>query len=64
MFVQYLKETKPNLAKWTPEVARQYAKRLVSIESLSDLDRDPGAVERYQSLVYRPYARWAHQDPR
>jgi len=65
MFTQYLKETKPNLVKsWTPDVARNYAKQLIKVESLSDLDRDRGAVERYENLIRRPYDRWAHQDPR
>jgi len=65
MFCQYLKETKPNLVKsWTPEIARKYAKRLIEVESLSDLDRDAKAVERYHALVGRPFQRWAHQDPR
>lgn len=65
MFTQFLKETKPNLVKqWTPDVARQYVKGLIKVESLSDLDRDRGAVERYETLVRRPYDRWAHQDPR
>jgi hypothetical protein len=64
MFVQYLKETKPNLAQWSPENARKYGKSLAKVESLADLDRDPAAVERYLELVRRPYDRWAHQDPR
>lgn len=65
MFTQYLKETKPNLVKvWTSEVARNYAKTLIKVESLSDLDRDKAAIERWQSLVYRPYERWRSQDPR
>jgi hypothetical protein len=65
MFCQYLKETKPNLVKsWTPTIAREYAKQLIEVESLSDLDRDRGAVERYDTMVRRPYDRWRSQDPR
>lgn len=65
MFVQFLKETKPNLVKsWTPEVARKYAKGLIGVESLSDLDRDRGAAQRFETLIKQPYERWAHQDPR
>lgn len=64
MFVQYLKETKPNLVKtWTPEIARQYAKRLIEVESLGDLDRDRAAVERFQNLVRKPFDKWHYQTP-
>lgn len=64
MFIQFLKETKPNLRKsWTPEDARRYAKALIKVESLGDLDRDAAAAERYQQLVRRPFDRWQNQAP-
>jgi hypothetical protein len=64
LFVRYLQETKATLVKeWTSEKARTYAKGLMKVESLSDLDRDPEAVKRYRELVQRPYDRWFRQEP-
>ena len=63
-YVQWLQETKGTLVKqWTPELARQYTKRVIKVESLSDLDRDQEAVKRFHELIRRPYERWAHQEP-
>lgn len=63
-FVQWLQETKGTLVKhWTPELARQYAKRAIRVESLSDLDRDRDAVRRFHDEIRRPYERWAYQKP-
>lgn len=64
LFVRYLQETKGGLVKhWTPELARQYAKKVIGVESLSDLDRDQAAVKRFHEELRRPFARWAHQEP-
>jgi hypothetical protein len=62
-FVQFLRETKPNTAKWTPEIARRYAKTLIQVESLSDLDRDPAAAERFRNMIGKPYDQWRYQYP-
>jgi hypothetical protein len=35
----------------------------MKVESLSDLDRDQGAVRRYHELIRRPFDRWNHQEP-
>ena len=58
MFVQYLRETKPNMAQWTPELAKQYVKSRLGIESLSLLDRIPLKVREYQEQIVRPFERW------
>lgn len=64
MFVQFLKETKPHtVAKWTPEIAKSYAKTLIKVESLSDLDRDAAAAERFRQLIGRPFDTWRYQFP-
>lgn len=64
MFLQFLKETKPNAVKeWTPDNARRYVKAVLRVESLSDLDRDPAAAERYQAMIRKPYENWRHQHP-
>lgn len=62
--MQFLKETKPNLVKeWDPETAKRYVKSLIAVESFSLLDRDPAAAQRYDQMVWRPFRRWAHQEP-
>lgn len=62
--VRWLTETKRQLVKeWTPEVARQYIKSVCKVESLSDLDRNPEAVKRYNEEIARPYDRWYRQEP-
>lgn len=62
-FVQFLRETKPNTANWTPEIARRYAKTLIQVESLSDLDRDAAAAERFRNMIGKPYDQWRYQYP-
>lgn len=64
LFVRWLRETKGELVKeWTPELARRYAKKVIAVESLSDLDRDQAAVRRFHEHIRRPFERWAHQRP-
>lgn len=63
-YVQWLQETKGTLVKkWTSELARQYTKKVIKVESLSDLDRDPAAVKRFHEEIRRPYERWYRQEP-
>lgn len=63
-YVQWLQETKGTLVKeWTPELARRYTKQVLEVESLSDLDRDQNAVNRFHELIRRPFARWNKQEP-
>ena len=64
LYVQWLQETKPTLVKqWTPELARQYTKKVIKVESFSDLDRDSAAVKRFHDEIRRPYERWYKQEP-
>lgn len=64
IFLRWLQETKGALVKeWTPELARLYAKKLMGVESIGDLDRDAEAVKRYHNEIRRPYERWLHQEP-
>ncbi|HSV90875.1 MAG TPA: hypothetical protein VLH80_07230 [Nitrospiraceae bacterium] len=64
LYVRWLQETKGTLVKeWTPELARQYTKKVLHIESLSDLDRDPAAVKRFHEQIRRGYEKWAYQHP-
>lgn len=63
-YLQWLKETKGTLVReWTPEIARQYTKKVIQVESLSDLDRDQDAVKRFHELIRRPFERWNKQEP-
>lgn len=65
MFVRYLQETKSTLIKrpWTAELARRWAKHEIKVESLSQLDRDPEAFQRFEVQIRKPYARWSNQEP-
>lgn len=64
MFVRFLTETKAHIRKtWTVELARVYAKQVVGVESLSELDRSTEAAQRFEELIRRPYARWQEQAP-
>jgi hypothetical protein len=63
MFVRYLQETRPNLAKWTPELARRWVKGEINVESLSQLDRESAAAKRFEEQIRKPYARWSEQEP-
>lgn len=64
MFVRYLSETRPGLVqKWTPELARKYVKQKLGLESLSQLDRETPAAQRFEDEIRRPYNRWNNQEP-
>lgn len=64
LFLRWLQETKGNLVKeWNPELARRYAKQVMEVESLSDLDRDQEAVKRFNDRIRRPFERWNKQEP-
>lgn len=61
MFLRYLTERvrRPEGAEpWSPELARRYVYHKCGIESLSELDRNAEARERYRRLVHEPYERW------
>lgn len=63
MFVRYLQETKPLRGKsWTAELARRWVKQEIAVESLSDLDRDPAALKRFNEKIRKPFARWNNQE--
>jgi len=62
---QYLKERSGLTAvlekrglSWTPEFAKQYIKKKLNIESLSDLDRDPKKADLFHKLVRKPFLEW------
>lgn len=64
LFLRYLQETKAALVKdWSSDKARVYAKGVMKVESLSDLDRNQDAARRYHELIRKPYARWYSQEP-
>jgi hypothetical protein len=65
MFVRWLTETKPipDGRSWTAELARRWAKRAITVESLSELDQSAAAAKRFEELVRKPYARWNKQEP-
>jgi hypothetical protein len=64
MFVRYLQETKSHIRKeWTKDLARAYAKHVVGVESLSELDRSGEAAQRYHDQIRRPFLRWQEQAP-
>lgn len=64
MFVRWLVETRPKLVKkWDAQLARRWVKSEINVESLSELDRDPAALERFEKQIRKPYARWNGQEP-
>lgn len=64
IFLRWLQETKGTLVKeWNPELARRYAKKVIGVESMIDLDRDQEAVQRYHNEIRRPFERWRYQEP-
>lgn len=58
MFVRFLKETKPNMADWTPDLARLYVKQRLEIESMSLLDKIPAKAQEYRERFVVPFERW------
>lgn len=58
MFIRYLKETKPTMANWDPDVAKRYVKARLGVESLGDLDKLPAKAREYQEQIVNPYERW------
>lgn len=63
MFVRYLEETQAGVVKqWTPELARRWVKREIQVESLSELDQNKAAYERFERIIRKPFARWNHQE--
>ena len=43
---------------WDSAKAREWAKWVMGVKSLSELDSDPAALVRYEQLVRRPFATW------
>lgn len=58
MFVRFLKETKPNMAKWDSATAKRYVKHVLEIESLADLDKIPAKVREYDEAIVKPFEQW------
>lgn len=58
MFVRFLKETKPNLAKWDNVISKRYVKQVLGIESLADLDKLPKKAREYDETFVQPFERW------
>ena len=53
------KETAPGKREhWTSETARTWAKQVMGVQSLAEIDSDPAALVRYEQLVRRPFAEW------
>jgi hypothetical protein len=61
-FLEYAKWVLPNVRKnWDTSRARAWAKWLMDVKSLSELDSNPHALERYHRLVRIPFDKWLHQ---
>jgi len=46
---------------WDTKKAREWAKWVIGVDSLSELDSDPAALERYHQKIRIPFDRWLHQ---
>jgi hypothetical protein len=60
-FQEYAKFAAPAAALIGPERVREWAKWKMGVDSLSELDHDPGAVARFHELVRKPFLRWGEQ---
>lgn len=61
-YVQYCRATVPGAAAWTAERCKVYAKRGIQVDSLSELDTDPGAARRFRDFIQRPLAEWSEKN--
>jgi hypothetical protein len=57
-FLEYAKAVGPNRGHWDSARAREWAKYLMGVESLAQIDTDPQALLRYERLVRIPFAEW------
>lgn len=57
-FLAYAKESGPNREHWDGQRARAWAKYLIGVKSLAEIDSDPQALARYHEMVRRPFAQW------
>ena len=57
-FLRYAKSMGPGRELWDPTRAREWAKYVAGVKSLSEIDSDPQALVRYEQLVRKPFARW------
>lgn len=59
MFVQYMRETKDHIrSDWDGNLAKQWVKSRLDIESLGDLDKLPAKAQEYREQIVRPFERW------
>lgn len=61
-FQAFCMATVPNAQSWTPERCKRYAKWVIKVESLSELDRDPAKAKLFRDLIQRPLAEWSEQN--
>lgn len=57
-FLKYAKDMGAGRDHWDHARAKQWAKYVIGVKSLSELDSDPAALVRYEQLVRRPFAIW------
>ncbi len=57
-FLAYAKSQGPNREGWDSARAREWAKYVMQVESLADIDKDPAALMRFERLVRKPFAEW------
>lgn len=57
-FLDYARAMGPKREHWDSARAREWAKYVMQVSSLSELDSDPQALARYHELVRKPFARW------
>jgi len=60
-FQEYAKFAAPAAALLGPERVREWAKWVIGVKSLSELDTDPAMVARFHELVRKPFLRWGEQ---
>lgn len=63
-FRKYLQEIDPQHETWTEGGAKEFILAICGVDSRRDLDRNPGAAQRFHQLVRVPFLAWrARQTP-
>ena len=60
-FLEYAQAQGPKRDDWDPMRAKEWAKYAINIDSLSQLDTDPAALERYHRQIVVPFSKWLHR---
>jgi len=55
----FCRATVKGAASWDPARCKRYAKWLIEVESLSELDSNPAKAKLFRDVIQRPLAEWS-----